>query len=675
MVAEHNNMEEELNNIKAWMQNSENWMKGTEAKQKDLLEKLAKYEQEQTAWKEDLAGAVRMEIGRVTGSLGELYSNVQTHITMFEERIRKVEQEERKMKTHKSLLYAKDMKPNVLNKDEEWRRWKSDVEDYTEEAFAGMKDMLEKVKDAEAEVNEEWFTGTKEEWWSKGEMLWRFLKKYTGTEARRVVQGVSEDNGWEAWRKLHQQFEPGTVTREAMVLARYTNMVNRKAKTPKETKALLIELNERAKRVEEVTGKPVEDRHAMSVISGILDPETSKHTAQFQGLKSNIETLKRKVMEFTNLVTSHTENRMDLDRVQEQVYECDEEYGDDEDEERLNAFNEKCHACGGYGHYARECANKGKGKGYKGDGKGKGSKGDGKGRGFKGDGKGKGQKGDGKGAKGKGKSPAPQFGSCWNCGGAHFARDCPQAVQSKGNGKGEVRVLSSIRQAPCARVTTQNRYQALATTHEDEGDDQEEEEKNEGTVGRQSVSVGPRTNHGHRQGVACDKLQRGSGEIRRRWNGGRQVLGSLVEVAPEGVNSMEEQEWEELEMAVDSGATETVVGEDMLKNIHLKEGSAYKRGVQYEVASGELIPNLGEKQFLGYSDGGEARNITAQVCDVNKALLSVKKMVQAGNRVVFEPTGGYIEDIASGEKLHLREQGGMYMLRLWVKSPFHGQAQ
>ena len=42
-----------------------------------------------------------------------------------------------------------------------------------------------------------------------------------------------------------------------------------------------------------------------------------------------------------------------------------------------------------------------------------------------------------------------------------------------------------------------------------------------------------------------------------------------------------------------------------------------------------MIDNLGEKESVGYSDNGDARNTTAQVCDVNKSRLSVKRMVQA----------------------------------------------
>ena len=45
-------------------------------------------------------------------------------------------------------------------------------------------------------------------------------------------------------RKLNLQFEPALVMREAVVMAQFTNMVNKRAKTPAETKALLVELDE-----------------------------------------------------------------------------------------------------------------------------------------------------------------------------------------------------------------------------------------------------------------------------------------------------------------------------------------------------------------------------------------------------------------------------------------------
>ena len=147
-------------------------------------------------------------------------------------------------------------------------------------------------------------------------------------------------------------------------------------------------------------------------------------------------------------------------------------------------------------------------------------------------------------------------------------------------------------------------------------------------------------------------------------------LNILETVEPEGINTLGDLEWEEIELAVDSGATETVIGEEALKSVKLLEGSAFKRGVQYEVANGIRIQNLGEKKFTGWTSEGLGREITAQVCEVNKALLSVSKIVAAGNRVVFDPEGSYIEDMNSGEKVWMKSQGGMYMIKMWVQRSF-----
>ena len=86
------------------------------------------------------------------------------------------------------------------------------------------------------------------------------------------------------------------------------------------------------------------------------------------------------------------------------------------------------------------------------------------------------------------------------------------------------------------------------------------------------------------------------------------------------------------------------------------------------MADETLIPNLGEKQFVAVSDGGVMRHMKAQVCDVNKALPSVHRVVQAGNRVVFSASGSFVHDEQTGERIPLEEKGGMYMLKLWVKA-------
>ena len=60
------------------------------------------------------------------------------------------------------------------------------------------------------------------------------------------------------------------------------------------------------------------------------------------------------------------------------------------------------------------------------------------------------------------------------------------------------------------------------------------------------------------------------------------------------------------------------------------------------------------------------RNMVAAVTEVDDALLSVSKVVKAGNRVVFDDDGSYIEHKYSGEVTPLVASGSLYKLKMWV---------
>ena len=116
-------------------------------------------------------------------------------------------------------------------------------------------------------------------------------------------------------------------------------------------------------------------------------------------------------------------------------------------------------------------------------------------------------------------------------------------------------------------------------------------------------------------------------------------------------------------MAVDSGASATVIGEEMVKAVSAQN---IRHDVKYEVADGSHIPHMGEKRLNAYTDESLSRDLVAQVTEVNKALLSVSKIVRAGNRVVFDSAGSYIGHKPSGEWTPLEERGGIYVLKMWV---------
>ena len=128
-----------------------------------------------------------------------------------------------------------------------------------------------------------------------------------------------------------------------------------------------------------------------------------------------------------------------------------------------------------------------------------------------------------------------------------------------------------------------------------------------------------------------------------------------------------------IELAVDSGATESVIPSDALESVPTVEGAAHKRGVMYQVANGDVIPNQGEKRILAVTEEGVEKRLVLQVCEVNQGLISASKLAASGNRVIFDDDGSYVENKMSGQKTWLEKREGMYIMKLWVyrvKSPF-----
>ena len=137
-----------------------------------------------------------------------------------------------------------------------------------------------------------------------------------------------------------------------------------------------------------------------------------------------------------------------------------------------------------------------------------------------------------------------------------------------------------------------------------------------------------------------------------------------VEVKTGAANGIDEEkleEWEEVEFLVDSGASATVIGPDSVKAVRPSDPNPSKN---YRLADGSLIPNKGEKSFLGLTEEGIARKLKAQVTDVDRPVMSVAQIVQNGGRVVLDRKGSYVE--GGGRKIALAYEGGLYKLTLWV---------
>ena len=59
---------------------------------------------------------------------------------------------------------------------------------------------------------------------------------------------------------------------------------------------------------------------------------------------------------------------------------------------------------------------------------------------------------------------------------------------------------------------------------------------------------------------------------------------------------------------------------------------------------------------------GNLSSLKSQSAPVTKPVLSVSHMCDAGHRVIFESTGGYMVNIKSGRKTSFRRKNNVYVL-------------
>ena len=124
--------------------------------------------------------------------------------------------------------------------------------------------------------------------------------------------------------------------------------------------------------------------------------------------------------------------------------------------------------------------------------------------------------------------------------------------------------------------------------------------------------------------------------------------------------------WERVPITVDSGAIDSVMPKRVATSVMIKQTEASKQGLRYRAANGTSIRNEGERDLKGYTSEGNLVDMSMQVCEVTKPLGSVRAMLQAGNRVVFDKGGSYIQNHATGIKTCIEDKNGAFVFDIWV---------
>lgn len=123
---------------------------------------------------------------------------------------------------------------------------------------------------------------------------------------------------------------------------------------------------------------------------------------------------------------------------------------------------------------------------------------------------------------------------------------------------------------------------------------------------------------------------------------------------------------DDLWITIDSGASENVISENMAPQFKVKPSQGSREGVRYVTANGQTMANRGEKDVKVVTDEGHRRMLKMQVTDVQKPLMSVARICDAGHKVVFAKEGGVIEHEITGQKTRFRRIDNVYRLKVGV---------
>ena len=143
----------------------------------------------------------------------------------------------------------------------------------------------------------------------------------------------------------------------------------------------------------------------------------------------------------------------------------------------------------------------------------------------------------------------------------------------------------------------------------------------------------------------------------------------LQEVPRSGISAVQRpDEWVLIDVTVDSGACVSVMPAGLCTGISIVDNDLSRGGVEYEVANGESIANLGERRCQVMTVGSMIpKQITFQVADVHKPLLSITACSDLGFDCYLGKEGGSLRNRMTGEVIPLERRGSLYSLRMWVR--------
>ena len=136
--------------------------------------------------------------------------------------------------------------------------------------------------------------------------------------------------------------------------------------------------------------------------------------------------------------------------------------------------------------------------------------------------------------------------------------------------------------------------------------------------------------------------------------------------------------WEIISVKLDTGACDWVFTPEVAKAFPLLETDNSKNKRNYQGANNSPIKNYGERRVQGFTGDECPIQVGAQIAEVSRNLASGFKIMAAGNKIVLDDEGSYIQNKASGRKIQIVNHNGEFKFEIWVpkdKNASHVKAE
>ena len=154
---------------------------------------------------------------------------------------------------------------------------------------------------------------------------------------------------------------------------------------------------------------------------------------------------------------------------------------------------------------------------------------------------------------------------------------------------------------------------------------------------------------------------------------------SMITFAEPDQILLNDEGWKDLEfeVALDSGSVVHVCGVEDVPGYRVGESPGSRRGQEFLMGDGGLIPNLGQSQ-LNLSDTTVGRDIQSvfQIAAVTRPLMSVGRICDEGHSITFDAVMAVVHAKDGSEVCRFTRNGsGLYVAKLKLRSPagFGGQ--